>query len=327
MNYCVNCGKEVKTKIIKKTEEFIVYGEPIKIEANVLMCEKCGNELFDEKLDEETLQKAYTAYREKHKLLSPKDIKAIREQYGLSQRGFAKLLNWGDKTIFRYENGSLQDKVHDSFLKLLRNPENMKKYLEDNELSISKKAKERILNVIMQGENSTEAEGQNESSLPSIYTGYKMFDYEKYCAMIRFFVDQNKKMFKVKLLKLMNYADMLSFAENGVSISGSRYVHFQYGPVPENYYTLFDRMINDGYLIVEEELVGEYIGYHYYPGINKLEGILSAEEYALLNKVDRKFKNFGSAEIADYSHKEDAYTKTDMNQFISYSFAESIDLN
>lgn len=327
MNYCVNCGKEVKTRVIKKTEEFIVYGEPIEIEANVLVCEKCGNELFDEKLDEESLQKAYSAYREKHKLLSPEEIKAIREQYGLSQRSFAKLLNWGDKTIFRYENGSLQDKVHDSFLKFLRNPENMKEYLEDNELSISRKTKERILDRIMQRQDSIEVEGQSENISPSIYTGYKMFDYEKYCAMIRFFVDKNIKMFKVKLLKLMNYADMLFFAENGVSISGSRYVHFQYGPVPENYYTLFDRMINDGYLVVEEELVGEYFGYHYSPGTNKLEGILSSEECELLDKVNRKFKNYGSAEIAEYSHKEDAYTKTEMNQFIPYSFAESIDLN
>lgn len=35
----------------------------------------------------------------------PEEIKKIREQYGLSQRSFAKLLNWGDKTICRYENG------------------------------------------------------------------------------------------------------------------------------------------------------------------------------------------------------------------------------
>ena len=326
MNYCVKCGKEVETKIIEKKERFVIYGEPIDIDTHVLICDNCGNELFDEKLDEESLQKAYETYRNIHMFLHPKEIKEIREQYGLSQRGFAKLLNWGDKTIFRYENGSLQDKVHDSFLKLLRDPENMKKYLEENELTISKKMKDRVLERITQGSDLNPIADQSESFSPSIYTGYKMFDYEKYCAMIRFFVDRNKNMLKVKLLKLMNYADMLFFAENGVSISGSRYIHFQYGPVPENYNTLFERMVSDGYLIIEEELVGEYTGYHFSPGKNKIESVLSDEEKTLLDKVDRKFKNFGSSEITEYSHREEGYIKTEMNDYISYSFAENIEL-
>ena len=63
------------------------------------MCAECGEELFCEKLDSATLVNAYNEYRRRHKLLLPEEIKKIREQYGLSQRSFAKLLNWGDKTI------------------------------------------------------------------------------------------------------------------------------------------------------------------------------------------------------------------------------------
>ena len=65
----------------------------------------------------------------------PEEIKKIREQYGLSQRSFAKLLNWGDKTICRYENGSIQDKAHNSLLLFLREPENMRTYLTENEIA------------------------------------------------------------------------------------------------------------------------------------------------------------------------------------------------
>ena len=64
----------------------------------------------------------------------PKEIKKIREQYGLSQRAFAKLLNWGDKTNYRYENGSIQDRAHNSLLLFLREPENMRTYLTENEV-------------------------------------------------------------------------------------------------------------------------------------------------------------------------------------------------
>lgn len=77
------------------------------VDAQILVCVECGEEFFCEELDNETLVRAYNEYRKNHKLLLPKEIKRIREQYGLSQRSFAKLLNWGDKTICRYENGSL----------------------------------------------------------------------------------------------------------------------------------------------------------------------------------------------------------------------------
>ena len=114
--FCEECGKEVETRVVTKQESYSVCGENIEVDAEVLICAECGEEFFCEELDGKTLNNAYDKYRRKHKLLFPKEIKDIREQYGLSQRGFAKLLNWGDKTIYRYENGSIQDKAHNSLL-------------------------------------------------------------------------------------------------------------------------------------------------------------------------------------------------------------------
>ena len=99
MEYCDACGKEVEAKIVSRQETFNVCGEKITVEAQILVCAECGEELFCEELDSATLVNAYNEYRRKHKLLLPEEIKEIREQYGLSQRSFAKLLNWGDKTI------------------------------------------------------------------------------------------------------------------------------------------------------------------------------------------------------------------------------------
>lgn len=52
------------------------------------------NQADTQELDSATLVSAYNEYRRRHKLLLPEEIKKIREQYGLSQRSFAKLLNW-----------------------------------------------------------------------------------------------------------------------------------------------------------------------------------------------------------------------------------------
>ena len=127
--YCDECGKKVETKIETKRETYEVCGEKIEVEAQVLVCAECGEEFFCEELDNATLVNAYNEYRRRHKLLMPDEIKRIREQYGLSQRSFAKLLNWGDKTVHRYENGSIQDKAHNSMMVFLKEPSNMVAYL------------------------------------------------------------------------------------------------------------------------------------------------------------------------------------------------------
>lgn len=99
MQYCQKCDNCYEKKIINKKEIYKVLGDDIEIETQVLICSNCGNELYDEELDSQTLLKAYNEYRKKHKLLLSDEIKNIRETYGLSQRSFAKLLNWGEKTI------------------------------------------------------------------------------------------------------------------------------------------------------------------------------------------------------------------------------------
>lgn len=154
--YCEECGREVETKIITQNEVYDVCGEKIEVEAQVLVCAECGEDFYSEELDNATLIRAYNEYRRRHKLLLPEEIKKIREQYGLSQRGFAKLLNWGDKTICRYENGSIQDKAHNSLLLFLREPENMRTYLTENEISLDEKQKSRLLEIVEKLEQDNE---------------------------------------------------------------------------------------------------------------------------------------------------------------------------
>ena len=113
-----------------------------------MVCTVCGEELFNEELDSATLINAYNEYRRKHKLLLPEEIRKIREQYGLSQRSFAKLLNWGDKTIRRYENGAVQDRAHNSLLLFLREPENMRTYLTENEIALDEKQVVKLLDTV-----------------------------------------------------------------------------------------------------------------------------------------------------------------------------------
>ena len=52
--------------------------------------------------------------------------------------------------------------------------------------------------------------------------------------------------------------------------------------------------------------------------------VLSDAEIEVLNRIYVKFKDFGSAEISEYSHKEKGYMATKTGQIISYVYAKDI---
>ena len=83
--------------------------------------------------DDDNLRKAYAKYRSTHGLLQPDEIKTIREQYGVSQVTFARIIGVGDKTIARYENGSLQDEAINNLIMLAQDPKNFSLLLDKNE--------------------------------------------------------------------------------------------------------------------------------------------------------------------------------------------------
>lgn len=333
MDYCEVCGREVETKIITRRESFNVCGEDIEVDAQVMVCAECGEELFNEELDSATLINAYNEYRRRHKLLLPEEIRKIREQYGLSQRSFAKLLNWGDKTIRRYENGAVQDRAHNSLLLFLREPENMRTYLTENEVALDEKQVAKLLDTVDKLEEDTDFRVGRRyfdlffSRIPCEENGFKGFDYEKLCAMVLFFAHKSAGLLKTKLMKLLNYSDMIFYKENGISISGLKYAHLPYGPVPDNFDMILGKMAADHIAHIEVSYDGAYEYHQVVPECDVPEGVLSDEEIEVLTRIYEKFKNFGSAEISNYSHKETGYKATKTGQIISYAYAMDIDLN
>ncbi|MEQ2130104.1 type II toxin-antitoxin system MqsA family antitoxin [Caldanaerobacter subterraneus KAk] len=160
--FCPACGKEQETEVIEKEEISNVRGDEIKALAKIRICSICGEELFDEELEEENIQRVYDIYRKKHGILSPEEIKGIRESYGLSQRAFAKLLGIGEASIARYETGALPEKSLSNMIMLLKDPKNMEKLLEKNEEVLTPREKIRLLRKLK------EIKGDEEESAVKI---------------------------------------------------------------------------------------------------------------------------------------------------------------
>lgn len=134
MLWCENCKEvnETDTSVVCRIETYPVKGEDTTVQANVRVCNRCQQDVFDERLDSANLAQAFDAYRFRHKILSLAEIKSIRESYGITQRSLSALLGLGEVTIHRYENGSLPDEAHNLLLKFIRDPWNMRLLVEEN---------------------------------------------------------------------------------------------------------------------------------------------------------------------------------------------------
>jgi putative zinc finger/helix-turn-helix YgiT family protein len=323
------------SKIIKRKATYYIKDEPIEILETVRINLKDNEEIFDEELEDEKLEKIYNQYKEKHSLLMPKKIKEIREKYGVSQRAFSRILGWGEVTIHRYETGALQDRSHNDALVLLENPDNMKILLENNKNKINSKDYIKIKSNLKKIKKDDIDEKLEENITKKYfnealdeYCGYTQFNYEKLVNMILFFASKINRLFKTKLMKLLFYSDFVNFRNNTLSITGLKYIKNYYGPTPIKHELLLGELFEKyityqiEYVKTSKDNVGEY------EFIKSLEKptmvIFSQEEINSMNEVLNAFKHLTSEEITQCSHKEEAWTKSKNKEIISYEYAKKL---
>lgn len=135
--FCPTCLEMSGYTVESRREIFTVRGELIEVDTRVAVCDRCGGDIGLQELDDSTFRDAYSIYRARHDLLQPDQIREIRAKYGLGQKAFARLLGWGDVTLARYETGSLQSEAHDVTLRLVEDPQNVRRLLDLNRDKLS----------------------------------------------------------------------------------------------------------------------------------------------------------------------------------------------
>jgi len=323
------------SKIIKRKATYRIKGEPIEILEKVRTNLKNNEEIFDEELENKNLENIYNQYRKKHSLLTPNRIKETREKYGVSQRAFSRILGWGEVTINRYETGALQDRAHNDALVLLESPDNMKILLENNKNKINRKdyisIKENLQKLMKDDIDKTLEKNITKKYFNEIldeYCGYSQFNYEKLVNMILFFASEINRLFKTKLMKLLFYSDFVNFRDNTLSITGLKYIKNYYGPTPIKHELLLGELFEKYITYKIEYVKTSKDNVEEYEFIKSLEkptmGIFSQEEINSMNEVLNAFKHLTSEEITQFSHKEEAWTKSKNKEIISYEYAKNL---
>lgn len=325
--FCHLCDHDTNFDIKEEVFDYNVRNEFFEVQGKRAYCKThTDEELFHKEFDIANQNKAFNLYREKYGIISPDEIKKLREKYKLSQREFSQLLGFGEITISRYERGSLPTVAQNQIIKDSENPNKMLEFLEMNSEKVGQQKAKELKEHLQEMLNSNLYEQliideirdifQHE---PDIFSGYKPFDFKKFSNMVWFFSKKDRP-YLTKLNKLMFYADYYFFKNFQMSLSGAKYMRHHYGPVPEKFQTLYDN-INDIEIIENDH--GSFTS----TIIDKCEEeIFNEQELEILNFVYDKFKTMYSGEIRDFSHEEKCWIETPNKELISYNYAEDLDM-
>ena len=330
---CTCCMEEHDVKTVMVREKNTFKGVPVEYDAEYFYCDRSDETYADEQQISQNDIAMKNAYRAHEGLLTSDQITVIRARYGISQSDLCLLLGWGAKTITRYESHQVQDIAHDTilrkldadpewFLKLLQaakgslSPASYSKYLEagttlfeqDHDLYL----KSAIMAKYVRFSQNIEVNGNASLSLDVVVD------------MIRYYANSAlvTSLYRVKLMKMLWYADALSYKRRGHAISGLVYRALPMGAVPVAYESIVDLSA----IHCEEIDMGDGTGYRFLPTEDKTYPTLTSEDREILDAVIQRFGRASKNEIVETMHHEDAYTETAPNDIIQFKYAASLSL-
>jgi putative zinc finger/helix-turn-helix YgiT family protein len=324
MDRIVQCGLcDGQAELVTEKREREFRKEKFAISEHYYKCTACGEDFTTTELDEIDTLQVYNQYREKYKILFPVQIKSLREKFGLSAPKMSEILGFGINIYKNYEKGEVPNQSNATLLKLIQSPAEFKKLLEMKRELFDSHEYARVIsyiNSLIENEPECPAEISvlwNEAEIPNEYTGYTIPSFEKFANMVLYFLSIAQ--FKVRLNKLLFYADFLNFKYSGYSISGLRYQAIQMGPVVYRYGSNFDLLQEKGYLEAGSVLIKDEYHEKFAGAKDFDESVFTKEELAILAGAYEKFKGFSTEELKEMSHKEAGWINENQKKgFISY---------
>jgi putative zinc finger/helix-turn-helix YgiT family protein len=318
--------KEERPFTFRKEEFVVVY--------HYFKCIDSKESFTNTEIDELNLNQLYNQYRCKHKIPFPEEIIQLRKLYGVSAAKMSEILGFGPNSYRNYENGEVPSLSNSRLIQIVKDAREFKKLLllsgtrENNSLS---KLLERVDIIINDQRDHRFATQLKEyligAPIADNFTGFRLPDLEKFTEMIIFFAEKLKP-YKVKLNKLLFYADFIMYKRSGFSMSGMRYAAIQMGPVPDKYDTIYDYLVRkDEFEISPNIFADGGIGEKFKPNSEHQfnAALFTPEELTVLEEVVKKFRNTSTKDIIDISHKERGWIMNkDTNGIIDYKYGFDI---
>lgn len=149
------------------------------------------------------------------------------------------------------------------------------------------------------------------------------YDEMKYKDMIRRFIklagaENDGRIPKTKLAKLLYLADFAWFYDNLESMSGLNYRRIAQGPVPDEYFRVIDSMYDEtGEIDIKFSGRAQMISLNE-PNLDPVESVLSTEQGRLIEKIAKKWKDARTETIVNFTHSQDPWKMCADKEIIPY---------
>ena len=330
---CACCMEEHDVKTVVIHEKNVFKGIPVEYDAKYFYCDHANETYADEQQISQNDIAMKNAYRVHEEMLTSDQIASIRARYGISQSDLCLLLGWGAKTITRYESHQVQDIAHDTILrKLDADPEWFLKLLQSAKGALSPASYAKYLEA---GTNLFEQDHDLylKSAIMAKYARYSQnaefngnaaLSLDVVVDMIRYYANSSlvTSLYRVKLMKMLWYADALSYKRRAHAISGLVYRALPMGVVPVAYESIVDLSA----IHCEEIDMGDGTGYRFLSTEDKTYPTLSSEDIEILDTIIQHFGKATKNEIVEKMHQEDAYTETAPNDIIQFKYATTLSI-
>lgn len=145
------------------------------------------------------------------------------------------------------------------------------------------------------------------------------FDARRFVNAAAYLVERCPEVTKMKLSKLLYFADKQHLLSYGKPIIGDRYVKMEFGPVPSSGY---DLMKHDERALVEDQALFDH---HLHVDGNEISLKVKANLRALsetdkeaLDSVISTYGDLTPAQLSKLSHREPAWVNAEMNADMDY---------
>lgn len=239
----------------------------------------------------------------------------------------SEILGFGPNTYRLYEQGEIPSLSNARLIQLAADPEEFEKLTdlcdeltEKERVKIRKRIRELAATEVSSSFSGLAGYLFGNDLSPNLFRGYRRPELTKFNQMVAFFA-QKLHPFKVKMCKLLFYADFAAFKRTGRSISGVSYIAIGMGPVPNNFDGLFNEARRQGYLRIEyQDFQNGGTGEQFLAGPTGFDQtVFTDTEYQVLMEICTRFAAASTTEMIRMSHEEEAWkADTAGNGLISY---------
>ncbi len=330
--FCYSCMKEHEVSYVQIEQHVKYLNDWVRYDAIYEYCGETDCLSEDTKMLGENDTAMKDAYRKQKGLMTSTEIKALRKQYQISQAELASILGWGAKTITRYETYQVQDAAHDNILKRLQqDPQWFMELLAKRQDMMAQRRYMKYYNAACEM-CSKQKNHYTEKMMHTLYlekqvnkmdAGNTNLDIDKVEEMLNYIASKEvAALYLLKMGKLLWYADCLHYKRNQQSITGLAYRMQQLGVMPIGYEYLTTL---SGVNCVDQE-VGDGIS-HLFLSVEKfVPKHLTQQEVQCIDQVVEQFRSISNQELSKRMAIESAVRNTQLNEIVSYEYAESLSI-